>query len=158
MNSRGLILGVLGLLVLLLLLFLALRSQRTLEAGLPERIVCASQGEAQARAGIKAFPVLGTGSMAPYIPAAPAGADPLKTIVAYAVRSDSRYEAIAPGALVVYRPCWANPTGLVIHGAAQKDASGWIMSGLHNAQSESWARVTPANFIGIVKTVYVWTP
>jgi hypothetical protein len=143
-------------LLIAILFYLAYHSQHVLEQGLPERIVCASQADALAQAGRGAYPVLGTGSMAPYIPAAPAGQDPLKTVVAYAVASGAGYDAITPGALCIYRPTWANPTGLVIHCAAQKDSDGWIMSGLHNKQSESWARVTPANFVAIVAHAYVW--
>lgn len=92
--------------------------------------------------------------MAPYIPAAPSGADPFTTVMAYAEPSDRVFADIRKGDLVVYRPRWRN--GLVIHQAAQKDGSGWIMSGLHNAQSESFARITKDDVICVVGAVYVW--
>lgn len=140
-------------LILVTLLWLAFRSQQILEQGLPKRIMCDSRERALKLAGRDAIPILGTGSMVPYIPASP---DPLNTIVAYAVCSNGGYDDIRPGSLCVYRPVWASPTGFVIHGAALKDSGGWIMSGLHNKQSESWARVTPSNFVGIVDRVYTW--
>ena len=64
--QRSLLLGVLAL-GLVLILALALRSERVLVNGLPQRIVAKSQVEARALAGALAVPVLGTGSMAPYI-------------------------------------------------------------------------------------------
>jgi len=155
MSQKNAILAVVAVLAIVLLLWLAYRSQHTLESDLPERVVCASQTEALLKAGPKAYPVLGSGSMAPFIPAAPAGQDPFKTIVAYAVTSDSDYNSITPGKLVIYRTP-ASPVGLSIHGAALQDSNGWIMSGLHNERSESWARVTPSNFVAIVSKVYVW--
>ncbi len=145
-----------GCLVLVVLLWLAFRSQKTLEAGLPPRVECKSQAEALQLAGKGSIPILGTGSMAPFIPSAKPGQVPLDTVVAYATTSAKGYDDITPGALCIYRPTWPNPTGAVMHSAALHDRSGWIMSGLNNARSESWARVTPANFIGIVDRVYVW--
>lgn len=142
--------------------WLAARSQRTLERGLPPRIVCASLPAAAAEAaawqrqhGGTLLPILGTGSMQPYIPAAPAGADPRATIVAYAVTAaGATYHDIAPGALCTYRPTF-DASGHYIHGAAERDRHGWIMSGLNNERSESWARVTPQNFTGLVAIVFV---
>jgi len=166
-TPRNIIPALAAALLIAILLFLAYRSQRVLEQGLPARIVCASQADALAQASASGpltdhvsrltapIPILGTGSMAPYIPAAPAGQDPLKTIVAYAVVSGAGYAAITHGKLVVYRTP-DSPVGRSIHGAALQDSGGWIMSGLHNERSESWARVTPANFVAIVVRVYVW--
>ena len=78
----------LGLALLLAaVLLVAKRKEATLVAGLPVRLVCADQAAALALAGpAAAIPVLGTGSMAPYIPSALPGRDPLATIVAYADR------------------------------------------------------------------------
>ena len=102
--------------------------------------------------------MLGTGSMAPYIPAAPIGMDALTTIVAYVVTdAKATFADIAPGALCLYRPAWS-PQFTVLHGAAQKDGDGWIMSGLHNKHSETGWRVTERNFLGLAAAVYVWLP
>ncbi len=150
------ILPIVALLALLAVVILAARNQRVLEAGLPPRIECASEAEARERAGAGAVRILGTGSMAPYIPAAPAGRDPHATTVAFAVMEPgATFADIATGKLCTYRPEW-DAKAHVIHGAAARDGLGWIMSGLHNARSESWARVTAANFTGIVARVYVW--
>ena len=130
-------------------------NQRTLVAALPPRIVCANQTDARAQAGgDSAFPILGTGSMAPYIPAAPAGKDPMTTIVAYAKRDSRGFADIKKGDLVSYSPKWAK--GLVLHQAAEKTSSGWIMSGLHNPQSESWEPITEREFFALISAVYVW--
>jgi len=72
---RSLLLAVLAL-GLVVVLGLALRSERVLTAGLPLRIVAKSQDEARTLAGLGAVAVLGTGSMAPYIAAAPANFQP----------------------------------------------------------------------------------
>ena len=153
MNRIGLVLAlVLGLVALLVV---SKRKQAEIARGLPPRVVCANQGEAFALAGVGATPVLGTGSMAPWIPAALPGLDPRKTVVAYAViDTAATYDGITTGALVVYFATWAG--GRVLHQAAARDGGGWIMSGLHNERSETWERVTAANYIGTVARVYVW--
>ena len=153
MNRVALVVAlVLGLAALLVV---SKRKQADLARGLPPRIVCASQGEAFGLAGVGATPVLGTGSMAPWIPAALPGLDPRKTVVAYAViDTAATYDGITTGALVVYFATWAG--GRVLHQAAARDGGGWIMSGLHNERSETWERVTAANYIGTVARVYVW--
>lgn len=153
MNRVALVLAlVLGLAALLVV---SKRHQAEIARGLPPRVVCANQGEAFALAGVSATPVLGTGSMAPWIPAALPGLDPRQTVVAYAViDSAATYDGITTGALVVYFATWAG--GRVLHQAAARDGGGWIMSGLHNERSETWERVTAANYIGTVARVYVW--
>lgn len=154
MRTGLLILGIVCLLAAVLLL--ARHNQRTLTEGLPPRIVCATQEEARAAAGPTAIAVLGTGSMAPYIPAAAPGRDPLATVVAYIVPDPNLVFAdIRPGRLVVYQPAWS-PRYSVTHGAAAQDAGGWIMSGLANRDYEAGTRVTAANFRAIVGTVYTW--
>ena len=151
---RSLLLAVL-VLGLVVVLGLALRSERVLTAGLPLRIVVASEAEAWTLAGPSAVVVLGTGSMAPYIPSAPAGADPLRTVSALAVLvSGASYSDIKAGALVIYVPRWAGRN--VMHQAAQIDAGGWIMTGLGNKDYENRERVTAANFVGIVQRTYIW--
>jgi hypothetical protein len=155
--KRSLLLAALAL-GLVVVLGLALRSERVLTAGLPLRIVVASETEAWTLAGPSAVVVLGTGSMAPYIPSAPAGADPLKTIAAYAVvNTNLTYKDITPGALVIYSINYVKGSN-TMHQAALLDASGWIMTGLGNKEYENRVRVTSDNFVGIVSKVYVWKP
>ena len=128
--------------------------QRVLVATLPTRVVCESKEDAHTKAGPTAFPVLGTGSMAPFIPPSPAGSDPLFTVVAYAKPASGSFDVIKKGDLVVYRPKWVK--GLVIHQAVDKTQYGWIMSGLNNRQSESWEPITEKEFVCIIGEVYVW--
>lgn len=151
------LLVVLLVLGLAALLFVSRRHQAEIARGLPPRIVCASQSEALAQAGPTAIPVRGTGSMAPFIPPAAQGLVPLDTVVAYVVLDPAAtYDSIAVGALVLYTAGWTSHH--VLHQAALKDQLGWIMSGLHNERSETWERLTPANYKGTVARVYVWTP
>jgi hypothetical protein len=140
-----------GIAALSCLLLLAYCQHRSMVAGLPPRIVCASEAEAVLKAGAGAVPVRGTGSMVPFIPANPANP---QSIVAYAAPSGKPYSELKKGDLVVYYADWAK--GNVIHQAAQKDGKGWIMSGLGNKQSESFARVTEKDFFFHVEAVYVW--
>lgn len=128
--------------------------QRQMVAALPPRIVCTSQDDAWIKAGPTAIAVLGTGSMAPYLPHAKDGQDPLKTVVGYAKPSGAAFFTIRKGDLVVYWADWAKAN--VMHQAAQHDSGGWIMSGLHNRSSESFARVTPETFRAVIGEVYVW--
>jgi len=152
--KRSLLLALLAL-GLVVVLGLALRSERVLTAGLPLRIVVASETEAWTLAGPSAVVVLGTGSMAPYIPAAPAAADPLRTVSALAVLvPGASYADIKAGTLCIYVPVWAGRN--VMHQAAQIDSGGWIMTGLGNKAYENRERVTAANFVGIVARTYVW--
>jgi hypothetical protein len=151
---RSLLLAALAL-GLVVVLGLALRSERVLTAGLPLRIVAASEAEAWKLAGPAAVVVLGTGSMAPYIPAAPKGADPLRTVSALVVLvPGASYGDIKAGSLCIYVPVWAGRN--VMHQAAQIDAGGWIMTGLGNKEYENKERVTASNFVGIVARTYVW--
>ena len=137
------------------LLLLAFWQHRAMASGLPPRIVCSSPVEAYLKAGSGAIQVLGTGSMAPYIPAAPAGSDPLTTVVALVKPSERSFKSILKGDLVVYRPKWAK--GNVMHQAAQKQGGKWIMSGLGNSQSESFEPIGEDQFVCIIETTYVWT-
>lgn len=159
MNRLGIVLAAV---ILAALVVFAWLHQRTMIAGLPPRVVCADRSSALVAAGEFAratggvvIAVLGTGSMAPYIPAAPAEVNPREWIAAYAVTVPATFADIRPGALCIYRAEWS-PSVSVIHQAAQRDGDGWVMSGLHNARSEAGWRVTPGNFIGITARVYVW--
>jgi len=148
--------------VLAALVAFAWLHQRTMIRGLPLRETCENRFDALAKAGAFArasggvvIAVLGTGSMAPYIPAAPPDANPREWIAAYAVTAPATFADIRPGSLCLYRAEWS-PSVSVIHQAAQRDSLGWVMSGLHNPRSEPQWRVTPANFIGITARVFVW--
>ncbi len=144
--------AVIGIAVLVLI---ARHKQTVLERGLPPRVVCASAADALTQAGPGAIPVLGTGSLAPYLPPSAPGLDPLKTVVAYAaIDPTSRFDDIRAGTLCIYSADWTKFH--VMHQASTRDSLGWIGSGLNNAHSESFARITPKNFVGIVARVYVW--
>ena len=156
MSTSRILLVALCVASLAVLLWLAWRMQRRLEIGLPPQEVCRNEADARARAGASAIAVLGTGSMAPYIPAAPPGFDPLKVTVALVtLRPAATFADIRAGDLCVYHAAWLVGS-TICHQAAQHDADGWIMSGLANAHSEPSWRVTAANFVGIVGKSYVW--
>lgn len=147
--------GIAVAVIIAVLVLMAIRRQREMVSSLPPRFEMRSQLDASLAAGGTAVAVLGTGSMAPYIPPAKPGQDPLTTVVAYAVPSSRPFADIRKGDLIIYRPSWA--TGAVMHQAAQKDSRGWIMSGLNNPQSESFIRITEKEFVTVVSAVYVWT-
>ena len=155
MTLRRSILVALLALGLVVVLGLALRSERTLTAGLPLRIVVKSQQEAQTLAGLGAVAVLGTGSMAPYIAAAPKGSDPLATVMAYVVTVQGATIAdVRAGSLCIYVPDWAGRH--VMHQAASFSEGGWIMTGLGTKNYETTERMTGRNFVGIVARTYIW--
>ena len=151
---RSLLLAVL-VLGLVVVLGLALRSERVLTAGLPLRIIAKSQAEARTLAGLGAVAVLGTGSMAPYIAAAPAGTDPLATVRAYVVTVQGATIAdVRAGSLCIYIPEWAGRH--VMHQAASFSEGGWIMTGLGTKTYENAERMKGRNFVGIVARTYIW--
>ena len=152
--KRSLLLALLAL-GLVALLALALRSERVLTAGLPLRIVAKTQDEARTLASLGAVAVLGTGSMAPYIAAAPAGTDPLATVMAYVVTVQGATIAdVRAGSLCIYIPEWAGRH--VMHQAASFSEGGWIMTGLGTKTYENAERMTGRNFVGIVSRTYIW--
>ena len=151
---RSLLLALLAL-GLVVVLGLALRSERVLTEGLPLRIVAKTQDEARTLAGIGAVAVLGTGSMAPYIAAAPVGTDPLATVMAYVVTVQGATIAdVRAGSLCIYIPEWAGRH--VMHQAASFSEGGWIMTGLGTKTYENAERMTGRNFVGIVSRTYIW--
>ena len=155
MTLRRSILVALLALGLVVVLGLALRSERVLTAGLPLRIVAKSQQEAQTLAGLGAVAVLGTGSMAPYIAAAPKGSDPFATVMAYVVTVQGATIAdVKAGSLCIYVPDWAGRH--VMHQAASFSEGGWIMTGLGTKSYETTERMTRRNFVGIVSRTYIW--
>ena len=147
--------------VLVVLVLLAVRSQRVLVDGLPPRTeypdaqaAWSAAGQFARDSGGNLVTVLGTGSMAPYIPAAAAGRNPLETITALAVTvPGASFASVTPGALCLYRHS-ASAVGVTMHGAAVLTPAGWKMSGLHNARSDIY--MTAGNFIGLVARVFVW--
>ena len=151
---RSLLLAALAL-GLVVVLALALRSERVLTAGLPLRIVAKSQQEARTLAGLGAVAVLGTGSMAPYIAAAPKGSDPFATVMAYVVTvQGATIDDVKAGSLCIYVPEWAGRH--VMHQAASFSEGGWIMTGLGTKSYETTERMTRRNFVGIVSRTYIW--
>lgn len=132
-------------------------------ASLPVPMLCIDEADARAHAdkyiashGGTRIGILGTGSMAPYIPLAPLNRDPMTSIVAYAVmRHGAAYSDMRQGELCVYEYSLM-PGSRYAHVAAQEDGDGWIMTGIANGRSESWTRVTMVNFKGIVDSVFVW--
>ena len=155
MTLRRSILVALLALGLVVVLGLALRSERVLTAGLPLRIVAKSQQEARTLAGLGAVAVLGTGSMAPYIAAAPKGSDPFATVMAYVVTVQGATIAdVKAGSLCIYVPDWAGRH--VMHQAASFSEGGWIMTGLGTKSYETTERMTGRNFVGIVARTYIF--
>lgn len=154
---------VIALALIVFISLVATKDEGVMLTGLPPRTVCASLADAKASAeayyaahGGIIMPIAGTGSMAPYIPAAAKGADPM-AVIAYAVTDPSiGYDQIQKGQLVIYAPGWTS--GSVIHQAAEKDADGWIMSGLHNAHYESRWRVSSFNFTAVGGAVFTVVP
>ena len=143
-----------GAVIIGLIAALVAWQRKVLVAALPPRIVCKDMADAWAKAGPTAYPVLGTGSMAPYIPPASEGKAPLSTVVAYVKPTSKKFGDIKKGDLVSYRTKWAN--GYVLHQAVELTSAGWIMSGLHNKQSETWEPITEKEFGAIIGEVYVW--
>lgn len=155
MNKRTLTVALLCVAALGVVLFLARQNRRILVDGLPPRIVAMSEADARGLAGPGAVAVLGTGSMAPFIPPARAGLDPFTTICAFVVlQPGATVDDVRAGALCVYEPEWAKRS--VMHQAAIFADGGWIMTGLHNKVYENKERMTGRNFIGLVARVYVW--
>ena len=144
--------------IIAVLLFLAWSAQRTLERGLPPKDTSAANraegflfaSDFAQKTGGEIFGVLGTGSMAPYIPAGKA-----EDVVAYAVtRKGATLRDVVPGDVCFYKRDDAAYKGLVIHGAAEFTSAGWIMSGLGNRSHD--IRMNADNFVGIVAKVFVW--
>ena len=90
--------------------------------------------------------VLGTGSMAPLIPA---GAP--DKVVAYVHIPPCSFDWLKQGDVVVFRHGRA---GLVVHELAGSDSGGWITGGLNNRNYDA-GRVTVMNFIGRVTEILI---
>ena len=103
---------------------------------------------------MKVSRVLGTGSMSykGYIPPAPEGWDPRKTVVAVVVFGARGFDDVQEGDLCSFRSANLN----ILHQAAGRFDEGWIMSGNANERHDGKGRrMTAENFRGIVDTVYV---
>jgi len=88
----------------------------------------------------------GTPSMEPYIHGR-----------TYAVIQKRSFDSIAQFDLLVYmgRPNGSKPDRLkMLHRAVRHDRFGWLMSGDNNRWSESWDRVTPQTYFGIVVALF----
>jgi len=96
-------------------------------------------------------PVLGTGSMAPWIPAHPLGR---KIVVAFAGLDSTPYAHLKPGNVVVY----SRYGQLIIHRLGEQDERGFLAFGIANEYGDrnpdgALGFVTPYNFVGKVATV-----
>jgi hypothetical protein len=102
---------------------------------------------------LRVVPVLGTGSMAPWIPAHPGGS---KVIVAFAGLDGTPFESLEPGNVVVYSLFGET----VIHRLGERDSRGFVAFGLANKDKDRRGRylgfVTPANFVGKVAQVHLY--
>jgi len=90
--------------------------------------------------------VLGTGSMAPLIPAGRAS-----EVVAYVRIPPCAFDWLKQGDVVVFRHGRA---GLVVHELAGNDSGGWITGGINNRNYDA-GRVTVMNFIGRVTEILI---
>jgi hypothetical protein len=90
-------------------------------------------------------PIVGSGSMQPFIPAS---ADPAE-IVALAQIDRCAFALLGPGELIVFRSRY----GFIIHRLAQLDGDGWITDGTHN-QFYDAGRVTPDTYVGRAVKIY----
>ena len=89
--------------------------------------------------------VLGTGSMAPLIPAG----DP-DSVVAVVSFSSTTYTKLQVGDLVVYRV----GSAYIIHQLTNKTPQGWVAAGTHNSFYDK-TPVTEENFVGHVSVLYL---
>jgi hypothetical protein len=100
---------------------------------------------------LRIVPVLGTGSMAPWIPAHPLGR---KIVVAFAGLDSTPYAHLKPGNVVVY----SRYGQLIIHRLGEQDERGFLAFGIANEYGDrnpdgGLGFVTPYNFVGKVATV-----
>jgi hypothetical protein len=89
--------------------------------------------------------IAATGSMAPLIPT-------------WGAVGVLRYQPVAKaklGTVAVYNAAWY-PKAPMCHRLVQKDALGFIGSGDANSHSEPMGRITEANYIGELVTLYTW--
>jgi hypothetical protein len=163
MNGKTIGLVAAAVVGVLLLLWVANRSSAALRASLPPKVTCLNASDAGMKTliwamenpGGRIVPVLGTGSMAPYIPAAPPGQNPMETVVAVMGARRVPFAEVKEGDLILYAADFS-PGHPVCHVVAKKDQYGLVMSGINNEHTESWARVTEGNYLAKVVVVWVW--
>ncbi|NBW10602.1 MAG: hypothetical protein EBR82_21510 [Caulobacteraceae bacterium] len=121
---------------------------------LPPAVNCTDATQARetlAKAGYDVVPVLGTGSMAPWIPAHPLGR---KIVVAYAGLSKVPYAHLKSGNVVIYSRYGQK----IIHRLGEQDERGFLAFGIHNSDKDrnedgGIGFVTPYSYIGRVEIV-----
>lgn len=119
----------------------------------PKVVECASEDEARAKAQAESTPLAGatvlrftpTGSMSPLIP----------MWGGFGVARYQSFDKARLGAVAIYNAVW-NQSAPFAHRLVQRDKDGYIASGDNNAHSEANYRVTSANYLGEVITVYRW--
>lgn len=82
--------------------------------------------------------------------------EPLIHGKAYVVVRKRPYDAITKGSVLVYmgRPSASKPDRVsMLHRTVTRDSGGWLMRGDNNARTESWDRVTPKNYLGMVEMI-----
>ena len=121
----------------------------------PPVYACADEGQAidaaaktaAERPGRTLHEVAPTGSMVPLIPKARC----------YLVTEAIPFESIRLGMVATYSAAWHPGTPLV-HRLVARDKLGYIASGDANKHTESFDRVTPANFMGEVVGIWTFPP
>jgi signal peptidase I len=72
----------------------------------------------------------------------------------YIVVESVPYSQLQRGDIIAYWADWLPGNVPVTHRLVEKDRGGWILSGDNNRHSESYSRVTEANYIGKLVRVY----
>lgn len=119
----------------------------------PKVVECTSEDEARAKAQLESANLVATavvqftptGSMSPLIP----------QWGGFGVARYQSFDKARLGSVAIYTALWFQ-NGPLAHRLVQKDKDGFIASGDNNSRSENWERVTPANYLGEVLTVYRW--
>lgn len=119
----------------------------------PVKIRCA--GRIEALAAGQSYAAANGGSVT--ITSGTPSMEPLIHGQTYVVVQKRPYDSIAKRDLLVYmgRPDASKPDrSKMLHRAVQHDRYGWLMSGDNNRWSESWDRVTPQTYLGIVVALF----
>lgn len=136
--------------LVVVLAFIALRIFRTPNVAPPPPIYTVEQLYEGTRAvyesGLLPRSILGTGSMAPHIPAHPMGD---KIVVAIAGIDSTKFEDLRAGDWVVY----TGPKVVTMHRLGERSEAGFVVYGVANDRADD-ALVTAQNYIGRVAVVY----
>lgn len=119
----------------------------------PRVIECATEDEARAKAQLEAGVLVAhgvvkfapTGSMSPLIP----------TWGGFGVARYQPFGDAKLGTVAIYNATWFQAAPIA-HRLVYKDKYGFIASGDNNAHSEPMARITAANYLGEVISIYRW--